>query len=228
MQNIRLSIALMGIQGARSIRMNDANNKPQVYVAIPLTSLFVPSDKPEPRLMLTAIHTPRAQYGDFMLKPYLSAEDYKRMSKEEQQNMPIVGKGTFMEPATNKELLNAAETVDVVDVAIPTTQTQNPTTNPTQNPTQPTNGSAAPLTPAPSPREAGSMSAAPAPMQPAKEFYVVDANHQSLFSADNWNDVAAFAGTTPLAVAIECWEGNRRCGRWTYDIANFSWNQVAV
>lgn len=215
MQNIRLTIALMGIKGARTIRMNDATNKPQIYVALPISSLFVPQDKPEPRLMLTAIHTPKAQFGDFMLKPYLSGDDYKRMSKEEQQNIPIVGKGTFMEPAANKELMSAAETVDAVDAAIPTSV-----------PTQPTSGFTAPLTAAPSPSEARSIPAAPTPAVPARVFFVVDGNHQALFQADNFNEVAAYAATTPLAAALECWEGNQRVGRWTYDVAQFSWNQV--
>lgn len=226
MQNIRLSINLLQVKGARTIRMNNANGQPELYVAIPVSQLFVPQDKPEPRLMLTAIHTPNALYGNFMIKPYLSAADYKTLSREEQQNLPIVGKGTFIEPSTNKELAQAAETVDVVDATIPTPTSQ-PTSNPGQaSSTQPTSGPAAPLASAPSPSAARPTAANSPAAQPRPEFFVVNGNNNSLHQCDNFNDAAAFASGNFEAVAIEAWNGNTRVGRWTYDVANFSWNQV--
>lgn len=215
MQNIRLSINLLQLKGSRVVRMNDQNNTPQVYVAIPVSSCFVPKDKPEPRLMLTAIHTPNAPFGNFMIKPYLSPDDYKLLSKEEQQNLPIVGKGTFMEPVQNKELMQNAETVEAADVTIPAASSE-----------PAANGSAAPHETAPFPSEASSPATQPSRLNPVTRFFVVDGNHNALHEADNFNEAAAEASGNFQAAAIEAWQGNTRVGRWTYDTTNFSWNQV--
>lgn len=214
MQNIRLAIKLTAIKGARVVRMNDANNQPQVYVAIPVSECFVPRDKPEPRLMLTAIHTPNAQYGNFMLKPYVSADDYATLSKEERENLPIVGKGSFIQPQANQELTRSASNVEAADVTL------EPTADPTAD-----NGSAAPLFNAPSPSEArpATTSAVPqtatAPQAPstpyfAIRYFVVDGNHAALGEFDTLEDAAAFHRTTFAAVAIEAWNEHTRLGIW--------------
>lgn len=132
MQNIRVSIDLLKIGGARLVRFPNAANVPTDYVCIPVSNCFVPRDTPRPYLMTSLIHCPNAKYGDFMVKPYVSSDDYKVLSKEEQFNLPIIGKGTFMQEATNKQLAAAAESINPADIS----------TAPTINPTA-ANGSAA-------------------------------------------------------------------------------------
>lgn len=125
MQNIRVSIDLLKLGGARLVRFPNAANVPTDYVCVPVSVCFVPRDTPRPYLMASLIHCPNAKYGDFMVKPYVSADDYKVLSKEEQFNLPIIGKGTFMQEATNKQLAAAAESINPADIS--TAQTLTPT-----------------------------------------------------------------------------------------------------
>lgn len=157
MQNIRISIDLMKVKSARLVRFPNASGQPTDYVCIPVSECFVPKEQPKPYLMLSLIHCPNAKYGDFMVKPYVSAEDYQVMSKEEQFNLPILGKGSFMSQQPNKQLSAAAEVVAVTDIQ----------TIPTPDPTA-ANGSAAGSSIAPFPAEGGTI---PLP-QPQTDFEV--------------------------------------------------------
>lgn len=211
MQNIRLSINLLQVPGTRVIRMNNAANVPTLYVAIPVSELFVPKDKPEPRLMATAIHTPNAQYGDFMLKTYMSPEQYNALSHDERNNLPIIGKGTFMQAAVNKELAKASESVEAVDATIDPIPSS-----------EPTNGPAAPLPPAPSPSVARPQTAA----APADVFHVIDNDGRSLGHYPTWNDAAAAAMANFAAVGVQQWQGVTMMAAWKYDNAKMAWTQT--
>ena len=202
MQNIRISLNLLSIPGTRVVRMNNANGTPEVYAAIPVSQLFVPTDRPQPRLMGTMIHTPNAQYGDFMIKPYLSNADYKMLSKEEQQNLPIIGKGSFMQIDNNRVLAKEAVTADVQDID----PTQIPTTEGNFRP-------AAPLADAPSPAN-GRNDAADA--EPGR-YFVVNISGQSLQQCANLDDAKIYADSNPEAVAIQLWGNNGMQQAWVFD-----------
>lgn len=224
MQNIRISLNLLAIAGARIVRMIDASNQPKVYVAIPCDQLFVPSDRPEPKLMGTMIHTPNAQYGDFMIKTYMSNADYKMLSKEEQMNLPVIGKGTFMQADPNRLLSRQAETTEAQDVDLSTIPT-----------TQPTQGSTATLPNTPSPSVARSTTPAAKPYNmgtaptewPTKTF-IVDAAGQGVAQCESIDAAINEAPRYETAHAIEVWRGNTKVERWEYDAFRASWFQVAV
>lgn len=209
MQNIRVSINLLQIAGARTVKINNPSGAPEIYVAIPVSQLFVPADKPLPRLMATMIHTPNAQYGDFMIKPYLSNADYKMLSKEEQQNLPILGKGTFMQADNNKILSRQANAVEVIDVAA----NEIPATTATQGP-------AAPLADAPSPANGGSSTTDGTP----SSFFVLNSDAQSIQECSTLDDAVAVGNSASNAIAIEEWNNSRRLHRWVYNPVTCGWD----
>lgn len=208
MQNIRISLDLMKVTGARLVRMNNAANVPENYVAVPVSACFVPSDTPRPYLMATMIHCPNAKYGDFMIKPYLSAEDYNHLTQEERMAQPTVGKGTFMQAASNKQITKQAEVVEAADVQLGGEAEKN----------EP----AATLGVAPSPAGGG-------PSVPSVEptWFFVMQGKQALVQVASWNEAVAFADQDVVnRNVIESWQGNNLRGRWKYHAEDFSWVQV--
>lgn len=227
MQNIRISLDLTKIEGCRIIRANNSGNTPTEYVAIPVRACYVPADAPRPYLMATMIHCPNAKYGDFMVKPYLSGEDYAQMSAEERAATPIIGKGTFMQAAVSKQIAKAAEDVEVTDI-IPTVSPQY-SENPTCPAAQPAAtagaqrvrnpGLAAPLGSAPSQRAALPNETA----APGTAYFVrVPGGYSEGFQSFS---EAAFYAEQDLANrgAIELWDGKVCLKRYHYHNEDFTW-----
>lgn len=219
MQPIRISLDLLKFQGARLVRMNNAQNVPTDYVCIPVRDCFVPSNDPRPYLMATMIHCPNAQYGNFMIKPYLSPQDYATKSKEEREAVPVCGKGTFIESAANQAITKVAERVESTEL------------DPTQLvPSESKPRPAAPLGVAPSPAEGGqtpNAAAAEAPAAPAPEapltYYPRCAEGYGE-GQTSWEAAAFIAsGDNSRWQFIEAWNGNQCVHKWRWDEAQITW-----
>lgn len=213
MDNIRISLNLMKLSGSRLISAKNAANKEVTYLAIPVEHFFVPTNEPKPYLLCSMIPCPNAQYGDFMVKPFVSGADWEHMSQEDRSNMPIIGKGTFMRPAVSKAIRSEAEKTQIQDID-PTALT------PTEQAAG-RDGSAATLQMAPSLPEGE-----PAiPAVPATRFEVIADNGQSWW-LNSWNDAAVFASednsTRRKIVYIE--NGQRR-SQWHWDESKITWLQ---
>lgn len=113
MNNIRVSIDLTKVDGARTIRAAAPSGKQEYYVAIPVSSLFLPKDSHSAHLTCTMIPCPNALYGDFMLKKYINGTTYANMSQEERNAVSIIGKGTYIVPKMEKSQAQAYAHVDV-------------------------------------------------------------------------------------------------------------------
>lgn len=167
MNNIRVSIDLTKVDGARTIRAAAPNGKQEYYVAIPVSSLFLPKDSKSAHLTCTMIPCPNAIYGDFMLKKYINGTTYANMSREEREKVPIIGKGTYIVPKMEKSQAQAYAPAEVVSADLDDVRgQQDPNGNP---PTGQTEGTA-PSTIAPFPANGGTPE--------ATELYVVDENDQ--------------------------------------------------
>jgi len=116
MNNIRVSIDLTKVDGARTIRAAAPSGKQEYYVAIPVSSLFLPKDSHSAHLTCTMIPCPNALYGDFMLKKYINGTTYANMSQEERNKVPIIGKGTYIVPKLEKSQAQAFAPTEVESV----------------------------------------------------------------------------------------------------------------
>lgn len=214
MNNIRISLDLLKFSGSRLLKANDANGVPTTYVAVPINHFYVPNQSPRPFLLLSEIAAPNAQYGDYMIKPYMSADEYRRLSDKERGEIPIIGKGTFMQAQPNKQVARQATAVEAVDVA--------PGSLDPTRATQPSSGSAAQLPSAPSPAEGGQSSA----QQIAQEFVIVSEGVQ-IASADSWLNAVRFAEEElSTRDIIELWRGGKMVNRWRWDTARIDWIQL--
>lgn len=213
MDNIRLSLNPLKLTGSRIITAPSASNKQQTYVAIPIEHFYVPADAPKPYLLLSMIPCPNAQYGDFMIKPFISGNDWDQMSVEDRRNVAIVGKGSFMRPAINKAIRQDAENVRVDDVA-PTTLT--PTVHQGAS-----SGSAAMLSSAPS-QAAG---LPPTTEAPATRFEVMEVGGNT-FWLSSWNDAATFASLdNAKRTLIRYIDNNIVKSSWRWDESKITWIQ---
>lgn len=213
MDNIRISLNLMKLSGSRIISAKNAANKDVTYVAIPINHFYVPTNEPKPYLLCSLIPCPNAQYGDFMVKPFIAGSDWEQMTPADRQAMPIIGKGTFMRPAVNKAIRQEAERTAISDVD-PTTLT------PTESATG-TNGSAATLQMAPSHPE-GVQNPNDVP---ATRFEVIADNGDSWWFT-SWADAAFFASVDSATRRKIVWyECNKRTSQWHWDTAKINWIQ---
>lgn len=214
MNNVRLSINLSKIEGTRVINMSNDKGQKEVYVAIPARALFVPSENPQPFLMATMIHCPDSKWSQFMLKPYMSPEDYKMLTDEQRKSIPIIGSGTFMENRQSAELYR--QSIDVTAESA----TLAPT-NPTHG-AQPTYEPAAALPQSSSSPEGGIFP----PAEKPNEFYVLDKGAW-VGAFESFDQAVAYSEQDQVnRPTIECWQGDQRRGRWNYDPTNFSWKQA--
>jgi hypothetical protein len=117
MNNIRISIDLLKLEGTRQVMMTAPNGKKMTYIAIPTKALFVPKDGRGVYITATMVPAPNALYGDFMIKPYIDSKTYANMSRDERYAVPVIGKGTYMEQQMSKEARQQYETVEVEDVS---------------------------------------------------------------------------------------------------------------
>ena len=201
MNNVRVSIDLTKVEGARTIRATAPSGKQEYYVAIPVKSLFLPKEKKSVYLTCTMIPCPNALYGDFMLKPYINGTQYANMSEEERRAMPIIGKGTFIEQKLDKETAKGYEAIDVQSVASMDEIGQGEGIAPVSN--------------AQFPAEGGN--------QNASKLYVLDTNGMA-YAFDNWNSAATFAEQNPnFYPAIVLYKGDQRQKRYSYDGFTMQW-----
>lgn len=201
MNNIRVSIDLTKVEGARTIKATAPSGKQEYYVAIPVKSLFLPKEKKSVYLTCTMIPCPNALYGDFMLKPYINGTQYANMSEEERRAMPIIGKGTFIEQKLDKEAARGYESVEVQTVASMDEIGQGEGIAPVSN--------------AQFPAESGNPN--------ATKLYVVDTNG-NYYAFDDWNTAASFAEQNPnFYPAIELYQGDQRQKRYSYDGFSMQW-----
>lgn len=213
MDNVRLSLNVMKLSGSRIISAKNAANKVTCYVAIPVEHFYVPSSDPKPYLLCSMIPCPNAQYGDFMVKPFISGSEWEQMSPEDRQSMPIIGKGTFMRPTVNKAIRQEAVQAEVSDVD-PATLTPTPTANEAS-------GSAAQLQMAPS----HPVGVQTPPAVPATRFEVI-ADDGASWWLGSWSDAAAFASEDSTSRRKIVWyENNKRSSQWHWDTAKIDWIQ---
>lgn len=129
MNNIRVSIDLTKVDGARTIRAAAPSGKQEYYVAIPVSSLFLPKDSKSAHLTCTMIPCPNALYGDFMLKKYINGTTYANISQEERNAVPIIGKGTYIVPKIDKSQAQAYAPIDVESANLDDIREQQEQTN---------------------------------------------------------------------------------------------------
>lgn len=205
MNNIRISIDLTKVEGARTIKATAPSGKQEFYVAIPVKSLFLPKEKKSVYLTCTMIPCPNALYGDFMLKPYINGTQYANMSDEERRAMPIIGKGTYIEQKLDKEAAKGYERIDVQTVASLDEIGQGEGIAPVSN--------------AQFPAESGTPEAV--------TLYVVDTNG-AYYQFNDWASAELFANQNPsFYPIIESYRGEQRLNRYEYNPMSMQWQDVA-
>lgn len=210
MNNIRVSVNLGKIRGSRVLNIKDESGKSRPYCCIPVEELFVPKESPAPYIMFNMIHCPNSIYNDWMVKPYMSAADYKNLSREEQMSIPSIGSGTFIQPKNASSLARTAESVEA-----------EPTNLQPNQATQPTNEPAADLPKNSFPANGG----IPAVPSQAEVFIVFD-NQDGNKQFSSWNEAEAYAAKNyQLRSVIECWCENNIRGQWRYDPWRLNWVQ---
>lgn len=211
MNNIRIKINLSKIQGSKVVNMKSESGKMETYVAIPTRALFVPAENPAPYLLGTMILTPNSQWNDFMIKPYMAAEDYKLLSEAQKKEIPTIGSGSFMQSNNQTQIGRGAETIDYQPAELSTNLS-----------TQPTNAPAATQPQSSFPGEAGTLESC----LNIDKFFVLDCNEWK-GEFESFTDAVMYAEKDQVnRPIIECWAGNTKRGRWKYDPTHFSWNQV--
>lgn len=130
MQNIRLSINVQKLSGVRILRSNNHAGDPTNYVAIPLEHFFIPRDQPSAHLMLSLIPSPKALYGDFIVKPYIDHTTYESLTPEQRKDVPIVGKGTYQKQDNQSAMRTQIEAAEVEEIQL--SQNANPLPSPSE------------------------------------------------------------------------------------------------
>lgn len=118
MQNLRVSINVQKIPGTRILRSNNHAGEPTNYVAIPLEHFFIPRDQPAAHLMLSVIPSPKALYGDFIVKPYIDKASYDGLTAEQKKEIPIIGKGTYQKQDNQNLMKSQIETPAVAELSL--------------------------------------------------------------------------------------------------------------
>lgn len=116
MNNIRVSINCQKLSGVRIIRSNNHAGEPTNYVAIPMSNFFIPKDAPAAHLMVNLIPSPNALYSDFIVKPYIDPHTFEGMTREQRDEVPIIGKGVFQKQNNERHLAKEAEVEAMQDV----------------------------------------------------------------------------------------------------------------
>lgn len=214
MNNIRVSIDLTKVDGARTIRAAAPNGKQEYYVAIPASSLFLPKDSKSAHLTCTMIPCPNALYGDFMLKKYINGTTYANMSQEERNAVPIIGKGTYIVPKMEKAQAQAYAPIDVQSADLDDIRDQ-----PAQpgDPTAIQTEGTAPSSIAPFPAESGKSE--------ATKLYVVDESDQ-WWECQHFDQAREFAESKdPIKCRIVQMKGSEVIEQYTYDEFYRQWTK---
>lgn len=217
MNNIRVSIDLTKVDGARTIRAAAPNGKQEYYVAIPVSSLFLPKDSKSAHLTCTMIPCPNALYGDFMLKKYINGTTYANMSQEERNAVPIIGKGTYIVPKIDKSQAQAFAPTEVESANLDDIRAQQePAGDPTGNPTVVN----APSSSAPFPAESGKPE--------AEKVFLIDGNGQ-WWECQSYPDATAYGEAhDPENCTIEVRRGDEVTARYKYDLFYQQWVRTAI
>lgn len=215
MNNIRVSIDLTKVDGARTIRAAAPNGKQEYYVAIPVSSLFLPKDSKSAHLTCTMIPCPNALYGDFMLKKYINGTTYANMSREEREAVPIIGKGTYIVPKLEKSQAQAFAPTEVASVDLDEVRNQQSAPG---DPTAVQTEGTAPSANAPFPAESG--------MSNATKLYVVDENEQ-WWECQHFDQACQFAEShEPTKSRIVTMKDGVIVEEFKYDEFYRSWNKI--
>lgn len=215
MNNIRVSIDLTKVDGARTIRAAAPNGKQEYYVAIPASSLFLPKDSSSAYLTCTMIPCPNALYGDFMLKKYINGTTYANMSREEREAVPIIGKGTYIVPKMEKQQAQAFSPTEVESANLDDIRTHQ---DPTNDQTAVQTVGSAPSSKAPFPAESG--------MPNATKLYVVDENEQ-WWECQHFAQARQFAESKePTKCRIVTMKDGIIVEEFKYDEFYRSWNEI--
>lgn len=217
MNNIRVSIDLTKVDGARTIRAAAPSGKQEYYVAIPVSSLFLPKDSHSAHLTCTMIPCPNALYGDFMLKKYINGTTYANMSQEERNAVPIIGKGTYIVPKIEKSQAQAfapteVESANLDDIR----EQQEPAGDPTGNQAMVN----APSSSAPFPAESGKPE--------AEKVFLIDGDGQ-WWECQSYPDATAYGEAhDPENCTIEVRRGDEVTARYKYDLFYQQWVRTAI
>lgn len=214
MNNIRVSIDLTKVEGARTIKAKAPNGNNEYYVAIPASSLFVPKDSTSAFLTTTMIPSPNAIYGDFMVKPYVNGNTYQHMSDDERKAIPIIGKGTYIKEKMNREAARGYEATEVETVgSLPSSPQVE------QSPDQQTNPPARFATSpnAPFPANGGT---------PVVESLFVRTHDGRCFEFKDWPSAQTYAEQScNCECSIELWRGSECQRRYIYNSLSMQWEQ---
>lgn len=217
MNNIRVSIDLTKVDGARTIRAAAPSGKQEYYVAIPVSSLFLPKDSKSAHLTCTMIPCPNALYGDFMLKKYINGTTYANMSQEERNAVPIIGKGTYIVPKIEKSQAQAFAPTKVESANLDDIRAQQePAGDPTGNPTEVN----APSSSAPFPAESGKPE--------AEKVFLVDGEGQ-WWECQSYPDACAYGDAhDPENCVIKVMRGDEVTAQYKYDLFYQQWVKTAI
>lgn len=217
MNNIRVSIDLTKVDGARTIRAAAPSGKQEYYVAIPVSSLFLPKDSKSAHLTCTMIPCPNALYGDFMLKKYINGTTYANMSQEERNAVPIIGKGTYIVPKLEKQQAQAFSPIEVESADLDDVRDQQqPAGDP---PGDPKVGSA-PSSKAPFPAVSGT--------NEAEKVFLIDGEGQ-WWDCPSYADACAYGDAhEPENCVIKVMRGDEVTAQYKYDLFYQQWLKTAI
>lgn len=217
MNNIRVSIDLTKVDGARTIRAAAPSGKQEYYVAIPVSSLFLPKDSHSAHLTCTMIPCPNALYGDFMLKKYINGTTYANMSQEERNAVPIIGKGTYIVPKMEKSQAQAYAHVDVESANLDDIREQQEQTS---DPTVDQAMVSAPSSTAPFPAESGKPE--------AEKVFLIDGAGQ-WWECQSYPDATAYGDAhDPENCVIKVMRGDEVTAQYKYDLFYQQWVKTAI
>lgn len=217
MNNIRVSIDLTKVDGARTIRAAAPSGKQEYYVAIPVSSLFLPKDSHSAHLTCTMIPCPNALYGDFMLKKYINGTTYANMSQEERNKVPIIGKGTYIVPKIEKSQAQAFAPTEVESANLDDARDQQ---EPAGNPTAGQAMVNAPSPTAPFPAESGKPN--------AEEVFLIDGEGK-WWKCQSYPDATAYGEAhDPENCVIKVMRGDEVTAQYKYDLFYQQWVRTAI
>lgn len=217
MNNIRVSIDLTKVDGARTIRAAAPSGKQEYYVAIPVSSLFLPKDSKSAHLTCTMIPCPNALYGDFMLKKYINGTTYANMSQEERNAVPIIGKGTYIVPKMEKQQAQAFSPVEVESANLDDVRDQQ---EPAGIPSIDPKVVSAPSPNAPFPAESGKPE--------AEKVFLIDGEGQ-WWECQSYPDATAYGEAhDPENCVIKVMRGDEVTAQYKYDLFYQQWVRTAI
>lgn len=217
MNNIRVSIDLTKVDGARTIRAAAPSGKQEYYVAIPVSSLFLPKDSHSAHLTCTMIPCPNALYGDFMLKKYINGTTYANMSQEERNAVPIIGKGTYIVPKMEKSQAQAYTHIDVESANLDDIREQQEQTS---DPTVDKAMVSAPSSTAPFPAESGKSE--------AEKVFLIDGSGQ-WWECQSYPEATAYGDAhDPENCVIKVMRGDEVTAQYKYDLFYQQWVKTAI